>query len=145
MTVESTIADLERRIDTELRLVSGTILQTLVLGTPVGNPTIWQQPNSAPKGYVGGHARGAWQVSIGSPIAEDTPDEQIDNSGRQTIQSGQATLQGQPLGSGGSIVWVVNNAPYIGRLNDGHSLQVTPGWIDASIATAVASRRGARA
>lgn len=31
--------------------------------TPVGNPSLWQNPDAAPPGYSGGNARQGWHIS----------------------------------------------------------------------------------
>lgn len=38
-------------------------------GTPVGNPSLWKNPDAAPPGYVGGRARASWQFSQTSPVS----------------------------------------------------------------------------
>jgi hypothetical protein len=103
----------------------------VVLGTPVGNPELWQNPGSAPPGYAGGRARGNWQASTGSPTAGEV--ERIDKSGSETIGSNGTVIQTiRPF----SRSFETNNVPYIIALNDGlppgkqHSKQAPLQWIE---------------
>lgn len=109
------------------------ILSTVTLATPVGNPTLWQNPSSAPPGYVGGRARGNWQVGISAEEAGETGE--IDGSGANTISKGRSRLAGYRLGEGKIIV--NNNVPYIGPLNDGSSTQAPVGFVEKAVQAAV--------
>lgn len=130
------ISELEN-VTNELKVrVASRILQVVVFATPVGNPELWDRPESAPPGYVGGTARANWQVAIDRPIAGtvDTPDP----GGGGTVQAGQGTARSANVGQ---AVWLVNNLPYIGRLNDGHSTQAPAGFIEAGIQAAISRER----
>lgn len=120
-----------------VRDMGGDLLSTLVFATPVGNPTLWQNPNSAPPGYVGGHARRNWQVGLNNATPRgERPGE--DKSGQPTIAEGRAKMKGFKLG--GSIV-IANNAPYMGRLNDGYSTQAPRLFVERAISRVVRTAR----
>ena len=65
-----------------------------------------------------GPARGNWQVSLDGPITAAI--DRKDKPGDVTIDAGSAVIDG--YGSGQTI-FVVNNLPYIRRLETGHSQQ----------------------
>ena len=58
------VGQLERELREDFGETAFAILRNLIFASPVGDPTLWQQP-SAPPGYVGGHFRRNWIVSIG--------------------------------------------------------------------------------
>lgn len=122
------IRDLEEHVEKESAELAARILTNVVLGTPVGNPTLWQNPAGAPPGYAGGHARLNWQVSIDAATDVELPG--IDASGSTAIANGIATARTAKITN---VVYIVNNVPYIGRLNDGHSTQAPVGFIDAAV------------
>jgi len=115
-------------------------LRAVVLATPVGNPSLWSpQSLPPPPGYVGGRARGDWQVSTGGP--ETRQRDRIDKSGGATISEGAAKINNYN-GRRGNFqpIFVQNNVPYIGVLNDGHSTQVAAGFVERAIQVATAGR-----
>lgn len=85
---------------------------------------------------VTGHARANWQVSIGTPATGVVAG--VDPSGDATLSSGLAAIMADrdPF----SIVWIVNNTPYIQRLEQGDSNRA-PADI---VATTIAELRRAR-
>jgi hypothetical protein len=135
------IDELQSRIDGEVdRLVKVfalSIFTAVTLATPVGDPDKWQFPNRKPKGYVGGRARGNWQVSNNNPVTKETG--QIDPSGRGTIAEGKQMIRSIPVGN---KIILQNNVPYIGVLNNGredgerHSFQAPIGFVEQAIEAA---------
>lgn len=117
-----------------VRDVAFRTLSAVVLATPVGNPTLWQNPNAAPPGYTGGRARGNWQVGIG--FADDAETGQIDKSGSATISKARTELAGYRIGP---QILIQNNVPYINRLNEGHSTQAPAMFVQRGIQTALNS------
>ena len=107
-------------------------LAAVTLATPVGNPTLWQNPSNAPPGYVGGRARGNWQVGVGIEKSGETG--QIDGAGASTISNGRAVLVGYKIGQ---RVIINNNVPYIVRLNTGSSTQAPAGFVEKAVQAAV--------
>ncbi len=108
------------------------VLAAVTLATPVGDPTLWQNPQNAPPGYVGGRARGNWQVGIG--VERTGESGRIDGSGATTLSNGRATLIGYSLGQ---RVIITNNVPYIGDLNNGSSTQAPVGFVEKAAQAAV--------
>lgn len=98
-------------------------LTSAVQATAVGNEQNWKiQDGRAKRGlppykrknYVGGRARGNWQINFGSPLREQL--NVIDKTGVKTIQRGMAVARGiQQLG----ITYLTNNVPYIGVIDQG--------------------------
>lgn len=116
----------------QVRAIAFEALSHVVLGTPVGNPTLWKDPDRAPPGYVGGHARRNWQVGIASAPGDEI--EGVDPSGGAVLRDGRAVIAQYP---GRQRLYIVNNAPYIGRLNDGWSTQAPPLFVEAAIDVAI--------
>jgi hypothetical protein len=118
-TVPAEVAKLQRTITAEA-------LTLIVQATPVGNNTQWKSnieraakgktPASRiplPRGYVGGHARKNWQVTIGSPSRNVIPG--VDATGGDAISSGlrvAASIK-EP-----GISWISNPLPYMDRLEN---------------------------
>lgn len=123
-----------------------TALATVVRATPVGNPNLWQNPGSAPPGYVGGHARRNWNVTINAPTSEIIGRQGDGPGGGAALQdaiiNGTRTIRGQ----GDRLVSFViqNNVPYIGRLNRGWSEQAPANFVEKAVQTAVRLNPGAR-
>ena len=115
------------------KVVRGTALgmfSKIVLRTPVGKPSIWKRPNSAPAGYTGGRLRGNWQITLHNP-ALDTVDA-IDKSGSSTISDGNNELMKV---DGDMSIYFTNNLPYAKAVEDGHSQQARPvGMVAATVA-----------
>lgn len=106
------------------------ILRNLITRSPVGNPDNWQNPDSAPPGYVGGHFRRNWLVSIGgfnhTELAGDAePIAFTFARGKNQINTWKRTRAARLV--------IQNNVPYADRLARGHSLQATAGWVDEEI------------
>ena len=107
--------------------------RNLIFGSPVGNPDLWQNPASAPPGYVGGHFRRNWIVSIGGFNQEEIEGE--DQNGASTLAAARGEINSYTSGrrrAGPSLV-IQNNVPYANRLANGWSVQADPGWVDDAI------------
>lgn len=99
------------------------ILRRVVFKNPVGNPSLWKNPNSAAPGYVGGRSRGNWQVQIASTNEQEIPGVLDPTS---VFASGAAKLSGlKPF----NVVWIFNNLPYIVPLENGWSSQAPTGMV----------------
>jgi hypothetical protein len=90
--------------------------------SPVGDARYWKSP--PPKGYIGGHFRGNWQLGISTAPAGEIAG--VDPSGSRAQGAIKANL---PADAAGKVFWIVNNAPYAQALEDGHSPQAAPGGI----------------
>ena len=96
-------------IDKEARKVALGILRDVVLQTPVKT----------------GRARGGWQASTTDTT---TQLDRLDKDGSPTItaESGNITI-------GADTYYIVNNLPYIERLNDGYSKQAPAKFVETAI------------
>ena len=108
--------------DKVVRNVVLDIGKSLVMKTPVGDPKYWK--SKPPKGYVGGHARGNWQHSVGNRVIEEI--DCIDKSGQKSIDRIQQSI---PQSAAGLVHYVQNSVPYIKRLEEGHSRQAPHGMV----------------
>ena len=111
------------RIDDKIRGATSEVFSNIFFMCPVGEPSKWKNPASAPEGYVGGNARGNWHCTIGSPfVGEDRT---------STVEKIQSTIPRRA----GSVVYLTNNVPYIGALEyDFHSRQAPAGMVRVSVA-----------
>lgn len=107
------------------------VLRTLVLASPVGDPSQWSPATPVPPGYVGGAFRGAWDVTIGQPTDVD-PQGRIDASGGQTIARGRGVIRTYRRIRQGPLI-TQNNKPYGPRLNAGWSRQAPAGFVEEGI------------
>lgn len=88
----------------------------------------------APKGYVGGRARGNWQCSVGpQPVALES--DVVDAEGNKTIDQIIASMSSwSPTKNDGVPIWIGNALPYIIRLEyDAWSSQARAGMVRISI------------
>lgn len=117
------------------------ILRNLITRSPVGDPENWQNPDAAPPGYVGGHFRRNWLVSIGGFNTTEL-------SGQEepiafTLGRGKNQIN-QFVRSRAANLVIQNNVPYANRLALGHSLQAEFPWVDEEIDLALRFPGGTR-
>ncbi len=120
-------------LDKDFASTAFAILRNLIAGSPVGNPDLWQSP--APPGYVGGHFRRNWQVTVGGFAEGELEGE--DASGATTLALGKSKIDGFVRGGGGANLVIQNNVPYANRLAQGFSRQAQAGWVDRQIDAAL--------
>lgn len=116
------VARANGHVDNKIRAATSEVFKNIIMMTPVGNPSQWQNPASAPAGYVGGNARNNWQCTIGAPfVGEDAngSDEKI-----------QRTIPRRA----GSVVYLTNNVQYIQPLEYGHSTKSPNGMVRINVA-----------
>ena len=119
-----------------LRKMSLRALVLVVDGTPVGNPDTWKR--KPPPGYVGGRARGNWQVTLNAPATSFL--QRKDKTGDRTKEAGAKVLQ--RIRRLSEIVYISNNLPYIEALDlDQHSPQAPDGIIKPAIDILAAEAR----
>lgn len=135
-SVVEIVGSVENEIDNIVRKTAFSVLSNVVLSTPVGNPTLWKYPESAPPGYVGGHARRNWQVGLRAPKNDELPG--VDKSGTTAIAKGRSDIDSYRKGK----IYITNNVPYINRLNNGWSRQAPSGFVERSITRGVKLRGG---
>jgi hypothetical protein len=134
---------LERELTDDFGETAFAILRNLIFGSPVGNPTLWQFPDSAPDGYVGGHFRRNWLVSIGGFNPSEI--EGVDPAGAASLASGRAQIDTYTArGKAGASLVIQNNVPYANRIAQGHSTQAEAGWVNRQIDAALGTPGGRR-
>ena len=127
---------LERVLLDDFGETAAAMLRGLIFRSPVGNPDTWKETSlPPPPGYVGGHFRRNWVVSIGG--FDTTEVEGIDNTGSPTFASGLAVVEAYKRGKLGVNLILQNNVPYANRLALGHSRQAEAGWVDEEINNAL--------
>jgi hypothetical protein len=119
----------------------------IVQATPVGNNTRWKHNMiraqkglpPLPKGYVGGHARKNWQVTIGSNTAVIKPG--VDSTGQGALSEGYRIIGDirQPV-----VGYITNPLPYMQPLEEGHSKQAPAGMVRNAIAAITTKYGGAK-
>jgi hypothetical protein len=79
-----------------------------------------------------GWARANWIPSVGTPVADVAG-----NPGSANKSAADAGAAEVLRSNGKSPIYITNNVPYIGRLNDGSSAQAPKGFVQKSIEKAV--------
>lgn len=107
--------------------------QAVVLSTPVDT----------------GRARSNWRVSLGSrPRGVINPYSPGSGLGRGEQQNAQAAMAQAAAAVAqrrdGQDIYISNNVPYIGKLNDGSSRQAPAGFVQQAVMAGVAAVKGAR-
>lgn len=119
-------------VDLVVRKVVLDIGTSIVMRSPVGNPSKWKSVmagKAPPKGYIGGRFRANWQHGTGS-IPEGTI-EAVDKSGALSIGRIMKSLsQGT---AAGKIHYLTNNLPYAIPLERGHSKQAPAGMVTLAV------------
>ena len=106
------------------------IFRRIILRSPVGNPSLWANPASAPPGYVGGRFRANWQIDV------SLNDNAIENTDAPAVPF---DVRGaQPFGT----IWIFNNVPYAERLENGWSSQAPAGVVAVTLAEIAAGAIG---
>lgn len=94
--------------------------------SPVGDPTYWKEP--PPPGYVGGHFRANWHLSIGAPDLSVIAG--VDPTGEATQGRIIAAV---PDEAAGHVYYLQNNLPYARRLEEGWSRQAPAGMVGLTV------------
>lgn len=102
-------------------MVALTVDQTVVSSTPVDT----------------GRARGNWQVSLGFPVVEEQ--DLVDKAGTVTIAAGAAVIRSR---QSGQTIFISNNVPYIGRLNQGSSSQAPANFVEMAVMDGIRALNG---
>lgn len=118
------------------KIVRGTLISVsnnIIKRTPVGNPAFWS-PESlpAPKGYVGGSLRGAWQASKNRP--DFTESGRIQSSGVGATGAEAASVANTV--EVGETYYLTNSLPYARRVEMGWSRQAPQGMLRVSVVEA---------
>jgi hypothetical protein len=110
--IQAFAAKTERKMDLAVQKIAFELFSRVILKTPVDS----------------GRARGNWQVAIGS--VPDGVLEIEDKTGSATISAAAATASGLRAGD---VIYLVNNLPYIQRLEDGYSGQAPAGMVGLTV------------
>lgn len=109
-----------------VRAAALELFSSIILRTPVGNPSLWKSP--APANYVGGRLRGNWQATIGSPATDEL--DTTDSSGGKTISAARATVNNYTLKQ---TMYLTNNLPYAQVIEDGSHTTQPSGMVKTSL------------
>lgn len=85
-----------------------------------------------------GRAARNWIVSISEPDTTQLPEPESRNAADAVIQESEQKLKNLKKGQ---KVFVQNNLEYIQALNNGHSPQAPPGYVDAEINAVISQYR----
>lgn len=121
---------LQKELFADVGETAFAILRNLIFRSPVGNADNWQNPASAPPGYVGGHFRRNWLVSIGG--FNTTELAGAEEPAASTLARGKSQINVFSRTRAARLV-IQNNVPYANALARGHSLQAEAGWVDQEI------------
>lgn len=106
------------------------LLNRLVDGSAVGNPTIWKNPAMMPPGYVGGRFKGNWVVEAGSFDTKN--DHAPDGSGGAALSRGYSKITNWRAAG---HLFITNSVPYAKRLEyDAWSQQMPAGVVRITVA-----------
>lgn len=129
MDSKAVMFSLTKQIDTVTRKLNevtynsmAAVIQRVDEVSPVGDITLWKEPNKAPKGYRGGQFRGNWQLGVNAaPVGALFG--KIDPEGTQTVGENIGKI---PMAASRYKYYLVNNLPYAMALEQGHSTQAPP-------------------
>ncbi len=127
------VRQLEVELMEDFGETAAAILRNVIFASPVGDPKTWQGP--PPPGYVGGHFRRNWIVSIGG--FDTTIVEGEDSNGSGTFATGNSKIEGFKRQKAGPNLVIQNNVPYANRIANGWSHQREAGWVDEQIDLAI--------
>ena len=102
----------EEKLDLAVQKIALDLFERVIMATPVDS----------------GRARANWQVTIGT-VPNGTLDL-TDKTGQATISRATATAAGLKAGD---VIYMVNNLPYIQRLEDGYSGQAPAGMVGLAV------------
>lgn len=104
------------------------LLESIDQKSPVGNPSLWADPSSAPAGYTGGQFRANWNYSTGSP--DLTVTDSVDPQGGESMRKAVGTSYRL-----GDKIYISNSLPYAYRLEyEGWSKEQAPnGMVRVSV------------
>lgn len=86
-----------------------------------------------------GRARASWNIAIGAPDASVQPEGQYRSNPGGLAAKANTVLAGYGADDRLPPVWISNNLPYIGELENGHSQQAPSGMVALSIAEETAA------
>lgn len=81
-----------------------------------------------------GRARASWNIAIGAPDAAVKPEGDYKASPGALAAKANSVLSGYGADGRLPVVWISNNLPYIGELENGSSQQAPAGMVALSVA-----------
>lgn len=116
---------IDRNVPTLLRKVALSVDQAVVVATPVDT----------------GRARSNWRASVNAPLTGTIPPYVPSTRGKAAGPNTAAAIQQavaavSTVDSAKDVIYISNNLPYIGRLNDGYSAQAPAGYVQRAIGAA---------
>ena len=123
MAASRNFRDFERRLDRiARRMTAGVELLVQNVAEEIGDAVVIYTPVDT------GYARGNWRPSLNAPAG--APISVLDPTGQATVARIVAVARQYRVGQ---TLYIVNNAPYIGSLNEGSSPQAPPGFVQDAI------------
>lgn len=114
-----------------IKVIAIELFSGVITTSPIGNPSLWKKPNSAPEGYTGGSFKANWYLTKTSESAKY--DEDADTDGKVLIANLTKRIKAEY-----SPQWILtNNAPYAQRLESGNWSTQVPNGIVAPNVTAI--------
>lgn len=105
-----------------------SVFNDVVTTSPVGNKSLWENPNSAPEGYSGGRFRSNWFLTNVTPSTKK--DESIVSEGAKT-----SSIQDEIATNDKSSTFILtNNMDYSEAIEAGHSTQAKQGVVSPAVA-----------
>ena len=126
--IEDILDDMDRFVAREIVSLTFEIHAELVESTPLDLG--WARANFVPQ--------------IATPYRENLRDAEPSSGAANNRASANISRLGRIAASyrlGNGPLFISNNVPYIGRLNDGHSKQAPPGYIPMAVDRAVETRK----
>ena len=105
-----------------VKVTAISLFNGIILSSPVGNKSLWENPNSAPPGYVGGRFRSNWFLSFGAPSSKTT-----DSTSEQSNRLNEVGEISKVKYS--NTYTLANNLPYAERIENGWSTQAPAGVV----------------
>lgn len=109
-----------------VRVTAIELFSGVITSSPVGNPSLWKNPNNAAPGYSGGQFRSNWFLSFGAPstkVTENTKEENQRLSEVNSIATGKYSAS----------YTLTNNLPYAERIENGWSSQAEAGVVAPNV------------
>jgi hypothetical protein len=125
--------DYEKELSISAELTSDIAQEVRKLGILVDQAVVSATP------FDTGRAKSNWLMGINTPPT-GTNESDIDKTGSYSIAQAKAIVDGYPLNELPDL-WIVNNLPYIQRLNEGWSAQAGSKYIETAIDQAVSYGR----
>lgn len=130
MTFELELKNFKEKAIRRANLVARKIIldvgRSLVLKSPVGDPSYWKF--DPPPGYVGGRFRANWQY--GDAVLPEGFLDTIDPNGGNTIAGFAAKIKVDVFDRSH---YLINNLPYAKRLEEGWSRQAPYGMVALTV------------